>query len=210
MDGTLSAMSLPVERRHYTVEEYLRLERDAIERHEFRDGEIIAMSGGSVVHSQIISNCNGEIRSRLKGKPCRAYDSNLRVRIARKRLYSYPDVTVICGEPIIDPEDRAGETVTNPQLIVEVLSPSSEAFDRKTKFDRYRDLESFREYVLVSQEMPRVETYFRQHDGSWAFDVAGGVESVCRLRSIRIDLPLVEVYAGVTFPPAVEPQEESR
>lgn len=199
-------MSLPVERRHYTVEEYLRLERDAIERHEFRDGEIIAMSGGSVVHSQIISNCNGEIRSRLKGKPCRAYDSNLRVRIARGRLYSYPDVTVICGDPIIDPDDRTGETVTNPRLILEVLSPSTEPYDRRTKFDRYREVGTFREYVLVSQEMARVETYFRQDDGSWAFDVAGGVDSFAHLRSIEIELPLAEGYAGVTFPPAVEPQ----
>lgn len=198
-------MTMPATRRRYTVEQYLQHERDALEeRHEFRDGELVAMSGGTVVHSQIIANCLGEMRNRLKGKPCRAYDSNLRVRIARGRLYSYPDVTVICGQPIIDPDDRAGETVTNPQLVLEVLSPSTELYNRRTKFDRYRELESFRQYVLVSQESPRVETFFRRDDGSWTFDVAAGVEAIARLRSIEADLPLAEVYAGVTFPPAEE------
>jgi len=193
-------MTMPVSRR-FTVEEYLRIERGAEERHEFRDGQIVAMSGGSVVHSQIISNCNREIGNRLKGKSCRTYDSNLRIRISRGTSYSYPDVTVICGPPVIDPDDRWGETVTNPRLIVEVLSTSTEAFDRKTKFDGYRRLESFREYVLVSQESPRIETYFRRDDGTWTFDVATGGESVISFRSIEIDLALAEAYANVDFPP---------
>lgn len=200
-------MSLPAHPHPYTVDEYLTIERDAVERHEFRDGEIVSMAGGTVVHSQIIANCLGEIGSRLKGKPCRAYDSNLRVRISRGTLYSYPDITVICGSPVIDPDDRWGETVTNPRLIVEVLSPSSETYDRKTKFDGYRRLESFREYVLVSQETPRVEAYFRRDDGTWTFDVATGSESVISLRSIEINFSLAEAYAGVEFPPEPPPGE---
>ncbi len=200
-------MSLPAHVRSYTVDDYLRHERSAVERHEFRSGQLVAMSGGSVVHSKIISNCNGEIRNRLKGKLCDAYDSNLRVRIARGTLYSYPDVTVICGPPEIDPDDRWGETVTNPCLILEVLSPSTEPYDRKTKFDGYRRLDSFREFVLVSQESPRVETFFRTDEGTWTFDVASGMETSIALRAIEIALPLAEVYAGVVFPPAPPPPE---
>lgn len=200
-------MTMPATRRHFTVEQYLQHERDALEeRHEFRDGELVAMSGGTVIHSRIIVNCIRGIGNRLVGKSCDVYDSNLRVRITRGRLYSYPDATVICGGPIIDPDDRSGETVTNPQLVLEVLSPSTELYNRRTKFDRYRELESFREYVLISQESPRVETYFRRDDGSWTFDVAAGVDALARLRSIEIDVPLAELYAGVTFlSPADEP-----
>lgn len=198
-------MTMPASRPRYTVEQYLQHERDAVEvRHEFRDGELVAMSGGTVVHSQIIANCITGISTRLKDKPCRAFDSNLRVRIARGRLYSYPDLTVICGEPVVDPDDRAGETVTNPHLILEVLSPSTELFNRRTKFDRYREVDSFREYVLVSQESPRIETYVRRDDGSWTFDVAANIDAVVRLRSMEIDLPLSEAYAGVTFPPPAD------
>lgn len=194
--------------RRYTVEEYLRIERDTTERHEFRDGEILAMSGGSVRHSLIIANAGREIGNRLKGKPCRVYDSNLRVRVARRTLYSYPDITVVCGSPVVDPDDRGGETVINPHLVVEVLSPTTEGYDRRSKFDRYRQIESFREYVLVSQDTPRVEAFFRRDDGTWTFDVAAGVEAVARLRSLDIDLPLGEVYAGVEFTEVPDPARE--
>lgn len=186
----------------YTVEQYLRLERDSALKHEFRDGQIIDMAGGSAEHSLIIANLIGELRARLKGSPCRVYDSNLRVRIAKKLRYAYPDASVICGEAQFDPVDSARTTVTNPRVVIEVLSPATELYDRGEKFRRYLELESLEEYVLVAQDEARVETLFRQSDGTWLFATANGRDAAARLRSLRIDLPLAEVYAGVDFPPA--------
>jgi len=157
------------------------------------------MSGGTVRHSLICANVSGTLRSLIKGGPCRVFDSNLRVRIRRRGLYSYPDVTVICGKAAFDEDDSSGESVINAQLVVEVLSPSTESFDRKQKFDQYRDIPSFQEYVLVSQETARVESYARQPDGSWSFDVANELSAKILLRSIQVELPLAEVYSGVDF-----------
>jgi Uma2 family endonuclease len=194
--------------RRYTVDEYLRMERDAAQKHEYRNGEIIAMAGGSVNHSLIIANCLRSIGNRLDGTPCRVFDSNLRVRITRKMLYSYPDATVICGSPKIDPDDSAGETILNPRLVLEVLSKSTESYDRTEKFDRYRQIESFEEYVLVLQDSPRIESYSRRPDGTWIFDVASGRAAVSKLHSLDIALPLAEVYAGIEFPP--EPTRDGK
>jgi Uma2 family endonuclease len=189
----------------FTVTEYLQLEAGAKVRHEFRDGEIVAMAGGSPEHSLIIANIIRELGNRLKGKPCRVYDSNLRVRIPRTPLYTYPDVSVICGETQVDPQDPGRTTATNPRLIVEVLSNSTEADDRGEKFRRYLSLESLEEYVLVSQVRARVETFTRQGDGSWRFATAAELESRAVFSSLQVELPLSEIYAGVQFPPE-EPQ----
>lgn len=193
--------------RRYTVEEYLALERSTPDRHEYRDGQIvnlgqvISMAGGAVNHSLTIANTTGALWNRLKGGPCRVHDSNLRVRIARKVLYAYPDVSVICGPVQIDDDRSAGETATNPRLIVEVLSPGTEAYDRGEKFTRYREIPSLEEYVLISIDRALVETYVRQADGTWLFSAVTGLEAVAYLRSLQIELPLAEVYAGVEFPP---------
>jgi Uma2 family endonuclease len=194
-------MALPKPTPRYTPEEYLRLERDATERHQYFQGEIFAMAGGTPEHSLIISNVNGELRSRLKGSPCRVYDSNLRVRIPKTSLYTYPDVTVVCGPLQFDPLDSRRETALNPTLIVEVLSPTTEVYDRVGKFESYQSIESFREYVLVSQGVPRMEAFLRRPDGAWLYTPAAGLESEIRLHSLEITLPLAEVYAGITFPP---------
>ena len=189
-----------------TVEEYLRFEAAAADvRHEFRDGVAVAMSGGTYTHSQIIVNVGGELRSRLKGKGCTTLESNMRVRIPRKAKYYYPDLPVVCGSPEFDPAGPAETTLLNPRLIVEVLSDSTEAFDRGAKFTDYREIESLREYVLVSQHAPLVEVYLRQDDGTWRFQPSAGLAATARLQSIGIELPLAEVYAGVTLPPAAEP-----
>lgn len=210
MFGMELPAGMPAAGRRYTVEEYFELERTSLEKHEYRDGQIVAigealaMSGGSIYHSLVIMNAGGELRGRLKGTPCRVYDSNLRVRVFRGALYSYPDLTVICGPAVLDADDRTGETAMNPRTVVEVLSPPTEAYDRTTKFDRYRQIESFREYVLVAQHTPRVETFFRRDDGAWTFDVADGIQARVRMRSLDIELPLAEMYAGVEFSPASE------
>lgn len=186
---------------HYTPEEYLRLEYDAQERHQYYRGEIFAMAGGSPEHSLIIANVGRELGNRLRGKPCRVYESNLRVRIPRTTLYTYPDIPVICGELRFDPLDTRKQTVLNPSLLVEALSPGTEGWDRGGKFESYQSIESLNEYVLVSCQTPRIETYLRQPDGRWLYTPHAGLDAIARLASLAIDLPLAEAYAGVTFPP---------
>jgi Uma2 family endonuclease len=206
-------MEAPVEaKRRYTVEEYLRLEETSDVKHEYRFGEIVDMSGildmsgGMLDHSLVSANVSREMGNALKGGPCRVFDSNLRVRINRNPLFCYPDVTVICGEPVFDPgQPEKRLTVLNPKLIVEVLSPSTAGYDRGEKFTRYRELESLEEYMLVTADKAQVEVYFRQADGTWLFSPTAGLEGVARLRSLDVRLPLAEVYAGLTFPEAAEP-----
>jgi Uma2 family endonuclease len=195
-------MGLPAKTPQYSIQDYYRIENDATEKHEFRDGEILAMSGGSPRNARIAVNVSAELHNRLKGKPCQPYSSDLRVRFVGQQRTAYPDVSVICGPIQYDPDDKAGHTVLNPRLIVEILSPSTEAYDRGDKFAAYRDIPSLEEYVLVLQHEPRVETYLRLDDGTWSLAPFAGLEMTARLRSIGVDLPLAEVYSGVEFTPA--------
>ena len=200
-------MGLPVEqKRRYTLAEYFELERTSAEKHEYVDGEILIMAGGSENHSLIITNTIRSIGNRLQGKPCRVYESNLRIRIPRTPLYVYPDVSIICGPTKRDHDDPTGNSFTNPRLVIEVLSPSTELYDRGRKFERYMQLESLEEYVLVSQETARVESFWRREGGSWLLTPVSGIEGAAKLRSLDIELPLREIYAGVEFPP---PADES-
>jgi Uma2 family endonuclease len=192
----------------FTVEEYFLLEDKALERHEFSDGVIVAMAGGSPEHSLINMNVGRELGNRLKGSGCNVYDSNLRLQLARRGRYSYGDTVVVCGQPEIVTVAGTGKVCANPRLIVEVLSETTEAYDRTTKFDRYREIESFQEYVLVSQTAPRVETYFRQPDSGWRIDFAIGLEAKITLRSVPAELPLSEIYAGITFPPPTDVESD--
>lgn len=185
--------------RRFSLDEYFQIDRDSSVKHEFRAGEIIDMSGGWLEHSLIIANVIGEMRSRLKDSSCRVYDSNLRIRIRPKLRYAYPDVTVICKDPQVDPDDPSRTTVINPRLVVEVLSPTTELYDRGEKFRRYLELESLQEYVMVTQVAPRVESLFRQQEGTWLLSVARKLDSTARLRSLNIELPLRELYVGLTF-----------
>jgi Uma2 family endonuclease len=193
-------MDSTAEKHRYTIAEYLRRERESLDKHEYRNGQIIAMAGGSREHSLISANVIGELRNRLKGKPCQVYDSNLRVRIPHTVLYTYPDAAVICGQAEPDPADPSGESTLNPRLIVEVLSPSTEAYDRGEKFGMYLQIDSLEEYVLVSQATPRIETFYRQESGAWLFRWFSGLEATARLRCVDVGLPLAEIYAGIRFP----------
>jgi Uma2 family endonuclease len=183
-----------------TPEEYLRREQAATEKHEYYDGEVFAMAGGTFEHSRIIANVIGELRNRLNRTPCGVQDSNLRVKIPRNRTYAYPDASVVCGPPQFDPADSSRQSISNPTLLVEVLSPSTETWDRGGKFDRYREIESLREYVLVAWDAARVETFLRREDGTWTFAAAIGMEAAARLNSVGAELPLAEVYRGVELP----------
>lgn len=199
-------MTQPIEKSApMTIREYLDFEASAESKHEFVDGEIIDMSGGSEPASLITTNILIGLGNALKGKPCRAYDSNLKVRVGNKPRYRYPDALVICGQSEFDPDDKRKHTITNPKLIVEVLSPSTERIDRVEKFADYRSIPSFEEYVLVSEHWPTIETYFRQKDGTWLFDSKTGLDAITRLRSLNIELRHADVFANIEFP-AEEPE----
>ena len=201
-------MTMPLEpTRRYTVEEYLELEGSSPQdKYEYRDGiivnmrEALAMAGGSGEHCLINANVIANLQMRLRGGPCRVYSNDLRVKIPRKTLFTYPDATVVCGPSLFEKHQSAGATLSNPKLIVEILSPSTELYDRGEKFALYREIPSLTEYVLISQSHPRAETYFRRDDGGWFFGPYSGLESVAKLLSLNIDLPLAEVYAGIEFP----------
>ncbi len=195
-----SAIAKP-EPRRYTISEYLAYEQEAAEKHEYRDGQIIVLTGEAYNHAVIAANLFGELGQVLKGTPCRAADNSVRIRIPTTSLYTYADISIVCGEAQFDPQDPSGHTLINPRVIVEVLSPSTEAYDRGEKFSRYRRLESLEEYVLVSQDAPSVETFFRQPDGGWLLMAYAGLESRARIRCLEAELPLSEIYAGVKFPP---------
>lgn len=195
-------MESPVDlSRRYTVEEYLAIDEGAEVRYEYRDGEIIDMSGGTFEHALIASNLIRHAGNRLAGSPCRVFTSDLRVRALRNRRYCHPDVTVVCGQPVFDPPNRR-VTVVNPKVVFEVLSTSTELSDRGEKFDRYRQADSLSDYFLVAQDRPRVEPFFRQPDGMWLIGHAiNGLDGVVHVRSLNIDLPLAEIYEAVELPP---------
>jgi Uma2 family endonuclease len=194
----------PLSMTRCSVDESLRFERGAEAKHDYRDGRIVPTLVGSPDHSLITANVTAEVGTRIRGTGCLAYASTLRLfvppDVGHGLGYTYPDAMVICGRPALDAADDLGHTATNPRLIVEVLSPSTEAYDRGEKFRRYLRIPSFEEYVLVSQVVPVVETYTRQADGSWTFRAFEGLEVTAQLRSLEIDLPLAEVFAGVEFP----------
>jgi Uma2 family endonuclease len=192
------------EPRLMTVEEYLDFdEEQSEEKHEYFSGKVIAMAGGSPMHALIGMNVGTAIRSRLKGKTCRVFSSDLRVRIPNYPTYVYPDLSVVCGPLEYDARDKRGQTITNPALVVEVESPSTVERDWSSKLTRYVSLPSLQEYILVSQEEPQAHMLFRREEGSWLLTPFKGLGATMKLHGLDIDLPLTEIYAGVEFPPTV-------
>ncbi len=183
----------------YTPEQYLALERKAEFKSEYFDGFITAMSGVSREHNTIALNLGSEIRSQFKDRPCEVFVSDIRVCVARTGLYTYPDVAAVCGKS--NWQDDEVDTLLNPTMIVEVLSPSTESYDRGKKFGHYRRLETLREYVLVAQDEVRVERYTR-HGDDWVLTELNRLEDVLRLASIGCEVSLREIYAKVEFPGA--------
>lgn len=186
--------------KRYTPAEYYALEHAATHKSDYYKGEIIDMSGGTARHSLISTNITSEIHHRLKGKPCRAYESNLRIKVKATGLRTYPDASVICGPVELDEEDPNGETCTNPVLLFEVLSPSTELYDRRVKALSYPRIESLRAFALVAQDEPHVELYTRNDDGTWRFQWYDGLSALISLPMLQIELPLSEIFAGIDFP----------
>lgn len=186
-----------VARQKMTVAEYLEMERASEEKHEFLDGEIYLMSGASLKHNLIVTNTVSGLHSQLRNRPCVVFPSDMRVRIRDNRHYTYPDITVVCDP--LQLEDTEQDTLLNPTLIIEVLSPSTESYDRGRKFQHYRTLASLQEYVLISQDSTRIERYLRQPNDEWLLADASGIDASLELASIQCVLSLAEVYEKVTF-----------
>ncbi len=180
-----------------TPQEYLALERETPYKSEYFNGAMFAMSGASRRHNLISLNIGAEFRTQLRHRPCEVYTSDMRVKIRTTGLYTYPDVVVVCDEPAF--EDMTGDTLLNPTVLVEVLSKSTADYDRGGKFEHYRTLLSFQEYLLVAQEQPHVMQYVRQSDTTWLLSETRDLEAHLSLPSITCELALAEIYAKVRF-----------
>ncbi|MCK6588750.1 MAG: Uma2 family endonuclease [Polyangiaceae bacterium] len=186
-------MNEPARKLSASYPEYLAQEQASETKHEFLSGEIFAMAGGTPEHARLSSRVIGALVAQLRGRPCEAFSSDLRVRVLATSLVTYPDVSVVCGRFEQDPEDA--NTLVNPVVLVEVLSDSSEAYDRGEKFAHYRRIPSLQEYVLISQRKPRIEVFRRNEDGTWMLFEAEASGSV-KLASIGCELSVDEVYAN--------------
>jgi Uma2 family endonuclease len=182
-----------------TIAEYLAFENAAETKHEYVDGRILDMAGAHPDHVLVNMNIAGEIRNALEGKPCRTYGSDLRIRIKKRARYRYPDVAVICGPREVDVDDPMA--VTNPRVIVEVLSGSTEFEDRFRKFSDYRTIDGFEEFVMVSRNHAVVEVYFRQSDGTWKMTPYEGLDAEITIQSLGIRILASRVYAGLVLQP---------
>ena len=196
-------------RPRYTSEEYLAMERAAEYKSEYIDGEIYALAGGSRAHTTITWNIGGELRVQLRGRPCHGYATEMKVRVTATKMYTYPDVVIVCGEEQF--ADDHGDVLLNPTVIFEVLSPSTEAYDRGEKFAQYRRLESLTDYILVAQDRPWVEHYVPRSEGWVLLPEASSLNDSIYLASIDCKLELAEIYDNVKFPdPPPQPPGHER
>lgn len=211
-------MALPQAEILYTIADYLAFERSADERHEYIDGYLYAMAGESLNHGTICTNIVGTLQAQLRGTPCRLLSKDMKVRSSpllhtarlRKGIFSYPDGVIVCDEPLF--HDAHRDVLLNPRVILEVLSPSTEAFDRGLKFLRYQTWNpTLSDYVLVSQEAPIIEHFIRRNDGSWSYYVHQGLERQVSIASVGCTLRLADVYDRIVFPaePDALPEDES-
>ena len=180
-----------------TPEQYLKAEREAEYKSEYYQGEMFAMAGAGEAHNQLVTNLVIGLGSQLRSRPCRVYSNDMRVRVSATGLYTYPDVVVVCGERRYLDDRR--DTLLNPSLLVEVLSPSTED-DRGRKFESYRSIESLSEYLLVASDRVHVDLYTRQPDGRWLLTSASRLEDSLDLQSAGFRLALAELYEKVDLP----------
>lgn len=185
--------------RRLSAEAYLAIERDLSAKHEFHYGEMFAMGGASTKHNQITFNLAGILHAQLKDRPCVAYANDMRVKIQSTGSYVYPDVVVTCRPPQY--EDKHLDTLLNPQAAIEVLSDSTEAFDRGKKFEMYSSVESLREYLLIAQNYPHISVFHRDENADWTLRMVHGLDAAVEVASIGCTLRLGDVYDKVEFPP---------
>jgi Uma2 family endonuclease len=187
-------MSSPV-KVYYTPDEYLELERKAEYKSEYFDGEIFAMTGASRKHNLVAGNVLAALHLQLRKRPCEIYPSDMRVKVSPTGLYTYPDVVIVCGEPMFDDEQR--DTLLNPTVLVEVLSKSTASYDRGEKFEHYRKIKSLAEYLVIAQNKFHVEHYTKQPGNQWLLSETDDPQKIIHLPSIECDLALVDIYDKV-------------
>jgi len=180
-----------------TAAAYLQLERAAETKSEYINGEMRPMPGASRKHNLVAGNIYALLHFQLRKSPCEIYPSDMRVKVAATELITYPDISIVCGEPHFD--DNYKDTLLNPTVLVEVLSPSTAAYDRGDKFENYRQLPSLHEYLLVAQDKMHVEQYSRQPDNTWLFTEFKRASDHFALNSIHCELTLADIYEKVTF-----------
>ena len=188
--------ALPQQEHHYTVEEYIALLQTSDVRYEYFDGEVVAMAGGKISHGTIALNVAATLQRKLSG--CRAFSSDVAVKVPAAPPFRFPDASVVCGEVEIE-ELQGIEMLLNPVFLVEVLSESTEKYDREGKFLAYQSIPSFQEYLLIEQDRYHVTHYVRQSDGAWLRRDVIGIESIVKLSSVDCDLTMAEIYCDVTF-----------
>ena len=196
-DETITDCMIRTAKKFYTQEEYLAFERKSLEKHEYYQGEIFDMAGTRVNHNRVQMNFTGEVRAFLKGKSCDVYGSDLRIHIPSNTLYTYPDALIVCGEPEL--VDEEFDTVLNPVVIVEVLSTSTQDYDRNEKFMLYRSIETLREYILIDSLSVTVEHHLKQIDDNWKLTKYSSLSDAFLITSINYTLPLNELYRDVKF-----------
>ncbi len=196
---TKKIMALAKKYPIFSVEDYLDFERVQTERHEFLDGSVYAMAGESPSHSTICFNLAGIIHNQLRGKRCRGFSPNMKIATNEKGLYSYPDLAIICGTPTF--YDQKSDVITNPTVIFEVPSPSTESYDRGEKFLRYTNqIETLQDYILISQDKPSIEHFTKQQNGGWQSTETEGLEAILKIDSIECEIVLAELYDLIEFP----------
>lgn len=197
-----------------TEAEYLSMERASPIKHEFYQGRIYAMTGASETHNLICMNVAAALHTQLRRKACRVYANDMRVAIPSTKLYTYPDIVIVCGQPLFNDEEQ--DTLLNPKVIIEVLSPSTERYDRGMKFQHYSRLETISDYLLVSQNQRRIEHFVRQKTGQWLLDAITSPEQLVVIESVECSLNLDDVYEKVSLPESHEgvtrdmPQDSSQ
>ena len=190
-------MALPPGNAWMSEAEYLAFERASEIKHEYIEGEIYAMAGASREHNLICTSVSFILYGQLRGKKCEIYPSDMRVKIQAAGRYTYPDISIVCGEPEF--ADGKFDTLLNPVVLIEVLSDSTEAYDRGDKFQHYRQIASLQHYLLISQNQARIESYTRKTDGTWIFMDTVGLQASLKLDSIQCTIPLAGIYETVTF-----------
>lgn len=181
----------------FTAEQYLALEDVSETKHEYYDGVIYNMAGGTPDHNLISTNMSTALNNALADTPCRVFDSDMRILVEEEDLYTYPDVSVVCGKLQLAPKSKL--TLTNPLVLVEVMSPSTRAYDRGQKFKFYKKIRSLQELVLVESDRAHVEVLRRVPRGQWTIDIYNGLDAVAVLKSIECEIPLRQIYAKVTW-----------
>jgi len=187
-------MGLP-EILYVSEKDYLKAERLALEKHEYFKGEIFAMSGASIPHNKIFSNAFLDIGIKLKGNKCQPFGSDLRIHIPKNTLFTYPDISIVCGE--IETTDDKFDTITNPSVLIEILSTSTRNYDKGEKFTLYREIESLQEYILIDSERIMVEKFIRNSDNSWQLTEYRTIEQSFSIATVGIEMFLLDIYEGV-------------